>query len=100
MAHVMMTETGQQIQNEEVATDALGDGDDGLYDAGGVTVGTDLGRVDTATASISDAAYVAVASPDGAGGITVELYNQDGTGEVAADVDISGNTITFTATRQ
>jgi len=77
------------------------------YPTGGFSVNTDLGRVNTAMVDSNNDSYEARATGVGSAGsgtqegfVVVQLYSQDGTGEVDAGTDVSGTEVSYSAFRQ
>lgn len=70
------------------------------YEAGGFDIRTKLHRVDVADANIDDAGYESRATVTGDNVITVTVFAQDGTGEVAAGTDLSAATVYYSAYQQ
>lgn len=71
------------------------------YPAGGFEITPDLGRIGNATVEAQDLGYTArVLDITADSNLVVGVVATDGTGEVAADTDLSGVTFTYTAYRQ
>lgn len=69
------------------------------YSAGGFEVTSDTGRVDEVSVSADAAGYEARVAGVTDNVVTIEVYNQDGTGEVADATDLSGVSFTHQAYR-
>ena len=70
------------------------------YVQGGFEITSDTGRVDEVMVQCDSPDYEARATDVTDNVVTVQVYKQDGTGEVAADVDLSGVTFTHSAHRR
>ena len=69
------------------------------YVQGGFEITSDTGRVDEVTVECDSPDYEARATDVTENIVTVQVYSQDGSGEVAADVDLSTVNFTHTAYR-
>lgn len=85
----------QSGQHQAVDTEA----GPGAYSQDGYEIRASVGRADAAVASIDNETYEARATVSDSNLVTVNVYNiADGT-EVAADTDLSGDTITVQSYR-
>lgn len=96
--NILRAATGQQS-----SVDTLDDQQPGSYSTGGFSVRSSLGRVDDATVSVDSPDYEArvtgTGDDDRANYANIQIYSQDGTGEVAADTDITEDTFVLRTNR-
>lgn len=99
----MPTNILRAASRQESAVDSLGDQQPNSYSTGGFSVRSSLGRIDEGTVSMDngdrEARVTNIGTGDRANWANVQVYSQDGSGEIPADTVISGDTFVLRTER-
>lgn len=94
MPNILQAQSGQTNQVDSIAGP-------GSYESGdGFSITTNLGRVDEATAEIDNSTWDARATGVADNNtVVVSVFSSDSAGEAPQDTDLSGDEITYSASR-